>query len=51
MTEFFCDVFGWGCEQYGEAVTRAAPEINAAALLSACMLILGGCAILRERRR
>lgn len=44
-----CDLFGWFCEQHGEAVSHAAPEINAAVCVSALVLVLGAVVILRRR--
>jgi hypothetical protein len=45
VSDFFCDLLGWGCEQHGEYVTHAAPEISSGALLLGVALVVGVVAI------
>lgn len=51
MTEFLCDALGWFCEDHGEYVSHAAPEITLNGLMLACVLIGGLLMIADEWRR
>jgi hypothetical protein len=47
---FWCWLLGSGCGSHASDVSRAAPEIGAAALVLGVALTVGVCAILTGRR-